>query len=291
MNQAEADAIVAKAIENLPEHVELIYIAYDDQLGDDDLDKLLQAKTADEILDVENEVRDRAYEWDAPAVADHACSVLGPILQQWNEDHEDDPGDNSDDDWDNERFESQWPDEYEGLVEAIRERDQSDPFSDLLRHTPAQLVRFTLNGSSFDENSSDTDLRMLCGLLHVDSSAYLPVLRNWAGDYTSEISIMWYAKVDDIVGAMMQREFEDPDRILDPMLKWKHVSVFCDEQSEEDFVGVSVMLGDGSFCLERNGDWSASYFKSQHSIVSMFEDYRQRLVDFYKYRAKIMGAA
>jgi hypothetical protein len=144
--------IAARYIEDIRKHpVTLVDAQYDDRLRDDQLQHTLD--TGDEPDDL--------WTWQAEAQWES--------IGYWIE-------------YNVEKADAEWltPDDYDAIRDALQENDQSDPFGQLLRQTPARWVRLYLGDVESIEFADEDEV--------LDAKASIRALLN-LGDEGDEASL------------------------------------------------------------------------------------------------------
>ncbi|WP_026535892.1 hypothetical protein [Arthrobacter sp. H14] len=195
-----ADAAGIISANNDP--VTLMYVAYDDQLNNQQIDMVLAGQWNDVANNVDEIFAEHALE-EAERIAEQEINAA----------------------FDAETFDSQWDeldsDEQTEAISAVQDRDDSDPVADLLRNTPPQLMRTSLGspasrlqdpnlalGSQLDAGGFEARQRALSELLEeagMDTSPQsvheeIEELVNegpWDWHEAVDLDIIWYGDIQD----------------------------------------------------------------------------------------------
>lgn len=195
IKDTDADAIEQRAIANLDATYDLIYVAYDDQLSDERIANWFTAETVEARWDVEIEVYDVFDETRYHSTQEAMKEALeAAAVDIWGRDNDFDADDFLIDhqlDW---------------LRQEVWDRDQSNPFADLLRNTPNQLVRADLGDfdvpsawSSGDDERTECirDMAKRLGIdLDLNRDALEELFDNAGGGM---LQIIWYADLADLM--------------------------------------------------------------------------------------------
>lgn len=187
--EQRAEAILRRAIRNLPKHIELFYVSYDDKLDDKQITTLFASENGENEVIEDIEQRLEEGKWYS---INH---ITKEVLE-----NEDEP-DLLDD----------YPDKAEQLRWAIEERDESTPLRDLMRHSRV-LMRYRLGDDDNDilypsytmtkteRYQSARHLGKLAGLNWADYKGKLYELVDNAS-YGGVAYVIFYASVDELYTA------------------------------------------------------------------------------------------
>lgn len=209
-----AKALYDEIVKRLPEELELCYVEYDDKLMDSQIQEMFWGKPEFEI--------DHLDEWESDS---RHAGIEGTIefhLQLTDEEVE--------------LLEAGYDGYWYGsgpqagkivgkytfmdqLREEISERDRSDPFGTLARHTPAKFMRYLVyDGTPIHDDDADVvdEIIKVLGLEFTQEPfATLPKLRSEIEAVLAEagtgwgVYILWYGDVDKVIDACYRYENGD----------------------------------------------------------------------------------
>lgn len=288
MDVADAEDIVNDAIAALPKHITMVYVDYDSKLSDDQVRKILQDH---DVQAVEEEMQDGwCWEHECYQLDFHENDELKSALEAWHHAHD---IDEDDDEWmPLSTFKDEFEGEMERFKEAIYDRDDSDTLAELIKNTDSVgLILRPKPNHAWTEDTTMQDIEALVRMYRLDSEEdrWKERLLESCHESIGYFQVVITAEPDDLIHFVMKESFESKDRIPDPMLRF--------DRAEISFDGYDLITASGQIPLTLNADeleWvidSDHSYDSSYSIVSMLEDYKKGLVEFYQYRAKLMGAA
>lgn len=201
----KTDTLYERIVAELPEKVTLGYVEYDDKLDVADVQACLNGDGGRN--DVENRLVDLWFEdrcrHEREAIEEAISSLEDEDLDIDDLDHE----------------------LLQDLREALWDRDDFDPFTDLVRHTPDLMFRCpfptrdegdTIDTplqtqavewmSTDDEFAAENERLAEATGLPVD---YIRQTMLQVGQWGSEVSLLWYGDVRKVVDAMAEQEFQD----------------------------------------------------------------------------------
>lgn len=185
---SDVDAAYARALEALPEEVELVYVDHDDRLTD----RQIQA-----LFDGGAPYDDSEYdEWESDARFHGAVATINEYV---------DEGDIRILDTATEAISK-----YDELRFAVEERDTSDAFGGLLRQTPNKFMRYRIGvewGSGWGESEDDVALAAdaVCealGLQPTKLGRAVDVVKSLLSEgQGGAVYVLWYGDVEPLVSA------------------------------------------------------------------------------------------
>lgn len=188
-DEARLDAAMARALDAIPEQVELVDIAYDDQLTDEQIQSAFKGTPPFEIADLD--------EWESDARHAGLWATLESYVDT--------------EDLDLLRADQS---RFDELQQAVEERDLSDPFGALARRTPHKWIRYTLDVEPVSvwasaEDEITEDMQTIAEELGIEwnqgNRVLLRELVTNAGG-GGRLHILWYGAVDELIDAAQQED-------------------------------------------------------------------------------------
>jgi hypothetical protein len=177
-------------ISRLDAKYQLIYVAYDDQLRDEQIQKLF-AGEEDDIPDAE---------WESDARWNSVRAILDDLLDEDARTTLDQLG------------------ALDEVCDAIHERDTSDSIGDLMRNTHPKLMRFRLDFETegdpcrHSDEENDTAARALGGAAEIDWETNADALRELVASacFGGSLYVLWRGPVAPVYQAVCEARWKDP---------------------------------------------------------------------------------
>lgn len=185
-DEVRLDAALARALEAIPDRVELVYVNQGDELSDKQIQHAFDGKLPWEEAHFE--------EFESEARHAGLWSTLESYV---------DP-----EDLDLLRADQ---DRFDELQQTIEERDESDPFMTLARMTPHKWMRYRLAWDSEPwpyENLGD-DITGIAEQLGIDRETHAELLRELVTEANGGgLHVLWYGEVDELIVAAQNSDHE-----------------------------------------------------------------------------------
>lgn len=192
--------IAARYVEDIKKNPpELVYVQYDDNLTDEQLQHVMDIGMDDESY----------ADWEAEARWEGARYVMADMIE------EDD---------------RQWltPDDLEEIEQALYEYDQSDAFTQLLRHTPARWVRIligSVESTEYDEGATGEVMASICTDLNLDPSpADLEAIDDVLANHETGGGLYLYFRAD--MQAMIEDRFAHGNEVRTITVEEPYVLIY-----------------------------------------------------------------
>lgn len=182
-DEARLEAAYDRAIESIPDRVELVHVHYDDKLSDKQIQSAFEGTDPYEDGNFDEFTSEARHNGMWSTIEYHVDEEDLDLLRE-------DQG------------------RMDDLRLAVQERDESDPFRALARNTPHRWMRYKLDldansiWSSDDEeiNQDIANIAEALGIEHTpDVDTLLRELVTEAGG--GRLNILWYGEVDELIDA------------------------------------------------------------------------------------------
>lgn len=190
---SDVDAAYARALEALPDKVQLVFVDYREELSDEQIQKQFNGEAPWDDSDLDEWHSENRYQGAIETIKEYVDADDIEIL----------------------RSDTSTPiDKFDELRFEVEERDTSDPFADILRHTPHKLMRYAIGvESSVQWNSSEEEIEenvqaiyTALGLDPVLPAAEMAkaaeAIRGMLTEgYDGPVYVYWYGDVEPLIKA------------------------------------------------------------------------------------------
>lgn len=207
---SDVDAAYARALEALPETVELVFVQHDDGLTDEQIQKQLNGEAPWDDAD--------ADEWQSEAAYYGAVAAIDEYV---------DP-----DDLEILKSDTSSPiGKLDELRLEVQERDTSDAFADLLRHTDNKCFRYYVGvDSSVTWQSSEEEIGenidAIAKALGISGVDHEDMLRSWLAEgQDGPVYVYWYGDVEQLVKAANNYDGSVEGTVKPQTITWTNPSL------------------------------------------------------------------
>lgn len=182
---SDVDAAYARALEAIPEKVELVFVQYDDGLTDEQIQKQLNGEAPWDDADLDEFQSDQSYEGAIAVIDEYVDADDIEVLKS-----DTDP-----------------IGKFDELRLEVQDRDQSDPFSDLLRRTSDRCFRYYIGVDSSvtwqsDEAEIQENVNAIAEAIGADPVEHFDTIRAMLVEgQDGPVYVYWYGDVEQLVKA------------------------------------------------------------------------------------------
>lgn len=197
-DEARLEAAYTRALEAVPNEVELVYVSQGDQLSDKQIQAAFRGAAPYDDPHFDEWESEARYSGTWGTLEYHVDSEDLDLLQK-----------------DTERFED--------LFQAVQERDTSDPFMRLARMTPHKWMRYVANWDAepWPYDNVDDDIAGIADQLGIDPVANDALLRELVTEANGGgVYVLWYGGVDELIEAAQR--FDNEGNQLPQTITWEN---------------------------------------------------------------------